>query len=630
MSTNSFSLRSRQRGVVILTLILVVLSTSSFVVLKALNASAARQAKRDNGTKQSLMEAKRALIGYAVAYQDDNNPDKGPGHLPCPDRDGGSPQGIAEANCQQVNDNETGRLPFRTLGLSEIKDGTGSPLWYAISDVYRSAAGPPLNSATTGTLQVDGANDVVAVIIAPGTAFHWQARTSSNDYDAGAFLEDDNASIGDGSFVTAPGDEFNDVVVQITRGELMTAVERTVLNEVAAALGNYFDDPDADDDANGNDPDCGADPDCDDGYPWLADFTNPEASNFVGAVDDFGGGDLAFGHLPLVRWDQPVVNNADFTADWSVATGGIAEAGADPPDEDCVRDISCTETFPVPFFFGVGFADHTFPADVTGALGGDWSQGTCRLSKETIVQDQGETVFQVVNCVATYDFRVTFMWEPFGLSIPISRDLRRVYELRLLNNQRNLAAPSGTSRRTFGMQESDGWSGAESTITVTDYDISDPENPIGSAVLTFDSMNTGDDIGLAGVPFDLEVSDDAIVNHDVSPGELPNWFAANLWHQQVLVQYAQAESPGDTDLTCVNDGSCLTLNLTRPGSTPIPDTSVRGVVLTVGPDLSGNRPTAALADYLEGNNATIDVVFDKQQVSAAFNDQLITLPLQRP
>lgn len=57
------------------------------------------------------------------------------------------------------------------------------------------------------------------------------------------------------------------MVVYITRGELMAAVERTVLNEAANALDNYFDDPDADDDTGGDDPDCGADTDCDDGYP---------------------------------------------------------------------------------------------------------------------------------------------------------------------------------------------------------------------------------------------------------------------------------------------------------------------------------------------------------------------------
>ena len=81
---------SRQRGVVILTLILIVLSASSFVMLKALNANTLRRAQIDTETNQALMEAKRALIGYAVAYKDPANPDKGPGHLPCPDRSGGS------------------------------------------------------------------------------------------------------------------------------------------------------------------------------------------------------------------------------------------------------------------------------------------------------------------------------------------------------------------------------------------------------------------------------------------------------------------------------------------------------------------------------------------------------------
>ena len=622
---------SRQRGVVILALLLVVFSASSFVVLKALNANTLRQAQLDLTTKQALMEAKSALMGYAIGWHvaDPSNPPalgKGPGHLPCPDHDAAGTPGSSDAvpSCTLASSNETGRFPWRTLGMHELLDGSGSPLWYAVSDNHRSTANPPLNSDAAGTLQVDNMTDVVAVIVAPGAALSGQYRNTSNDYSASDFLESGNASIGDNAFVSIATGDFNDAVVYITRGELMAAVERTVLNEVANALDNYFDDPDADDDTAGDDPDCGADTDCDDGYTWLSDFANPGTSNFVGAVDDFGGGDLAFGHLPLVRWDQPVTSNADFTSDWTVAAGGtFTPTGAEPPAELSVRRTDDTESFmafpPWPWIVG----DHTFPANVTGALGGPWSQGTCQLSKEII-----DTVnYQVVNCVATYDFRVSASWWIFSFD----RDIRRVYELEFKNNQRTLAAPSATVRRTLGMQETGSWSGAESTITVTDYDMTYGGGAIGSAIFTFDTMTTGDDLSISTVPFDLETSDDETVDHNASPGELPNWFVANNWHQHVLVQYAEAESPGDVDLTCVDDTTCLTLNVTRPAAgTPVSDTAVRGVVVSAGSDLAGNRPTATLTDYLEGNNATIDVIFDKQQVTTVFNDQLVTIPLQRP
>ena len=616
---------SRQGGVVVLALLLVVFSASSFVVLKALNANTLRQAKVDMTTKQALMEAKSALMGYAIGWHvaDPSNPPalgKGPGHLPCPDHDAAGTPGSSDAvpSCTLASSNETGRFPWRTLGMHELLDGSGSPLWYAVSDNHRVTANPPLNSDTAGTLQVDNATDVVAVIIAPGTALDGQYRTTSNDYSASEFLEGGNASIGDNAFVSIATGDFNDAVVYITRGELMTAVERTVLNEVANALDNYFDDPDADDDSFGNDPDC------DDGYPWLSDFANPGTSSYMGAVDDFGGGELAFGHLPLVRWAQPVTGNADFTTDWTVATGGtFTPTGAEPPEESSVRRTDDTESFDLfPFCPGLVVADHTFPANITGALGGPWSQGTCQLSKEII----DTASYQVVNCVATYDFTVENVEYPPWV---FDRDIRRVYELEFRNNLRTLAAPSATARRTFGMQETGSWSGAQSTITVTDTDVT-YGGEMGSATFTFDTLNTGDNLNIAAVPFDLEVSDDSTVDHNTSPGELPNWFVANNWHQHVLVQYAQAESPGDVDLTCVDDTTCLTLNVTRPDAgTPVTDTAVRGVVVSAGSDLAGNRPTATLNDYLEGNNATVDVTFDKQQVTTVFNDQLVTIPLQR-
>ena len=521
---------SRQRCVVVLALLLVVFSASSFVVLKALNANTLRQAKVDLTTKQALMEAKSALMGYAIGWHvaDPDNPPalgKGPGHLPCPDHDAAGTPGSSDAvpSCTLASSNETGRFPWRTLGMHELLDGSGSPLWYAVSDNHRVTANPPLNSDAAGTLQVDNATDVVAVIIAPGTALDGQYRTTANDYIASEFLEGGNASIGDNAFVSIASGDFNDAVVYITRSELMSSVERTVLNEVANALDNYIDDPDGDDDSFGNDPDCGADTDCDDGYPWLSDFANPGTSNFVGAVDDFGGGDLAFGHLPLVRWDQPVTSNADFTADWTVAAGGTFDpTGAEPPAESSLRGTDDTEGFLIhPALPWI--VDHTFPANITGALGGPWSQGTCQLSKEII----DSVNYQVVNCVATYDFTVTISFPPW---FSFSRNIRRVYELELNNNQRTLAAPSATVRRTFGMQETGSWSGAESIITVTDTDLSWGFGEIGSATFTFDTMNAGDDLNIAAVPFDLEISDDETVDHNASPGELPNWFVANNWH----------------------------------------------------------------------------------------------------
>lgn len=599
--------RHRQRGAVVLLFLLLAVSGSAFVMLKALNESAARDARQRYESTAVLNAAKRALIGYAVAYADGTHAlGKGPGHLPCPDHDPAGTVGSSDAvpDCTLASSNETGRFPWRTLGLPELRDGSGAPLWYAVSDAFRSNASPPLNSDTAAGLTVDARTDVVAVVIAPGEALAGQSRTGANDYTPAAWLEDANATTGDGVFASAASGAFNDVVLAVTRAELMAAVERTVVTEVANALDAYFDDPDGDD-VGGNDPDCGADPDCDDGYPWLADFDNPATSNYAGVVG------TRFGHLPFVRAGVPF--DADFTAAWDVAAAGtLTGSGVEQPSDDCVRNTACTQQFAVQFILGVPILSFpvVFPGTVSGAPGGPWSQGRCTT-------DGPGTVV----CTATYDFTASLFM--------LTRDFRRVYTLSFTSNTQ-LQPPTGSARRALAVQASGAWSGAAATLTVTDY-----ERPslteIGRKSLTFAALAPGDDVALAGVPFDLEVSDDAVVDHTASPGELPNWFFANDWHRHVVVRYATAESPGDAALTCTADGSCLTVNVQWPASpAPVADPAVRGVVLAAGPDLSGNRPSANVGDYLEGENATLDTTFDALPASAAFNDRVVTLPLQRP
>ena len=53
----------------------------------------------------------------------------------------------------------------------------GQGLWYALSDNFRNSPKlEPLNSETEGQLSVDGNNDIVAVIIAPGAPIGNQSR----------------------------------------------------------------------------------------------------------------------------------------------------------------------------------------------------------------------------------------------------------------------------------------------------------------------------------------------------------------------------------------------------------------------------------------------------------------------
>jgi hypothetical protein len=160
-------------------------------VLLTVAGSSAIDTEREMRTAQALAKAKEGLIAYAVAVLPDTFA-KRPGELPCPDLNN---DGKAELLCDTV-EQRIGRLPWKTLGLSDLRDADGERLWYALSTRYQRKnsnqcdhAGDPtcLNSETPGTITVrdshgtlvhDGttpANDpaivptgAIAVVFSPG------------------------------------------------------------------------------------------------------------------------------------------------------------------------------------------------------------------------------------------------------------------------------------------------------------------------------------------------------------------------------------------------------------------------------------------------------------------------------
>ncbi len=263
--------RRKQIGATLLAYILVLISGTSYLLVRNYNANIQKiESATEAGIKLKL--AKQALIGYATTYPDNVNATEGPGYLLCPDTDN---DGMAEANCSLGGGTTIGRFPWKTLELLDIYDTSGQTIWYALSENYRYGANKqiPLNSETEGQLSVDGINDIVAVLFSPGEPVTGQNRTSGSNLIS-HYLEDDNADA-DTAFVTtlaAPNVKrldgiydandslvFNDKLVYITRQELMDAVEKRVLGEVSQILGNYF-------------TTYGA-------YPWLAPFADPKAIN---------------------------------------------------------------------------------------------------------------------------------------------------------------------------------------------------------------------------------------------------------------------------------------------------------------------------------------------------------------
>ena len=243
------------QGAALLALMLALIAGSSWLLLSELNGHTQHHERRAN-SGLALNRAQQALLSYAMNYPELRaNPEKGPGFLPCPDRNN---DGRPETNCAHSTGTTLGRLPFAILGLDDPRDSSGERLWYAVSPNFRNTQSNHalLNSETPGRLNVDDMDDVVAVVIAPGSPQAGQFRRPSNN--AADYLEGDNASVANGRFSAVAG---NDQVATITRAALMRVVERRVLNEVRAALARYQADHA--------------------GYPLLAQFADPHAGNRV-------------------------------------------------------------------------------------------------------------------------------------------------------------------------------------------------------------------------------------------------------------------------------------------------------------------------------------------------------------
>jgi hypothetical protein len=128
--------RSRHRGgglpLLLAALALALVSAGAL----ALSSSSTAQ-HRLRATERALAQAREALLAHAADRPIDAR--VGPGYLPCPDLDD---DGWAEATCGSLaghlgQDERLGRLPWKTLGLPDLRDGHGERLWYAVSTRYK-------------------------------------------------------------------------------------------------------------------------------------------------------------------------------------------------------------------------------------------------------------------------------------------------------------------------------------------------------------------------------------------------------------------------------------------------------------------------------------------------------------
>lgn len=214
---------------------------TAFLIASALNRSGADISnERLDRTTSALRQAKAALIAYAASEQWQNQGGVTPfqpGALPCPDRDN---DGIAEDHEVPQKPCNTslkriGRFPWKTIGADDLRDASGESLWYAVSASFLKNT--PLytnviNSDTLGQLTVNGAgpaNNVVAIVFAPGETIQGQLRSPANLNDPASYLEQfDALTYATFTSTASPSAINNDRLLIITQADLMAAVEPIV------------------------------------------------------------------------------------------------------------------------------------------------------------------------------------------------------------------------------------------------------------------------------------------------------------------------------------------------------------------------------------------------------------------
>jgi hypothetical protein len=257
-----------QRGMMLIILMFIVGLAATTYLVYALNANTLK-IERDKKTAEALSEAKNALIGWSAGHA------TLPGTLPCPDLNNSGTSGT----CNDTSGN-IGRLPWKRLGLNDLRDGSGECLWYALSPRYRNTLSGsfrvpyPINGdGIPGTLTVKGAdgnnlpapvNPVIAVIIAPGAPLTMQNRssatssvcggnnTASNYLDTAQGVDNSTGNVSgiNYTFIAgAPSNTFNDRLIYITAGEFYQAIRKRMVKEILgnvtapAGPADYYNDP---------------------------------------------------------------------------------------------------------------------------------------------------------------------------------------------------------------------------------------------------------------------------------------------------------------------------------------------------------------------------------------------------
>lgn len=227
-----------QRGFTLIELAIVLVVITLLIGGLVGPLSAQIQARRILETRQTLKEAREAIVGYAMTHDTAGGTPRP--YLPCPDVDG---DGIEEARVAGDCPENAGWFPWVTLGTAS-QDAWGNRLHYAAhADLTSSTNGFHAGSAvapsapwnqvgsSAGCAVVDTAADVPVVLVSHG-ANGWGARNVGGNTLAPPGSADELENLdSNGCYVSRPPSkldasnaEFDDLAAWISFPQLIARV----------------------------------------------------------------------------------------------------------------------------------------------------------------------------------------------------------------------------------------------------------------------------------------------------------------------------------------------------------------------------------------------------------------------
>ncbi len=229
----------------------------------------APEQKADRQTALALAQAKEALLGNAAANAD-------PGTLPCPSMDGKKGRantvtvgGVHGIRCGSTTiKSNFGWLPWYTLHLGDLREGSKNLLWYMLGSGYvdKGSYSPPPRptsplTVTVITVDINPSDfsetvlssvtytDIAAVVLAPGAPLQGQNRSGTAETDSSYFPQYFEGAVDSAAdTITIKVEKqhnyakikYNDQFVLIAGKEVLDRSTPLVSQSVAVELENYY------------------------------------------------------------------------------------------------------------------------------------------------------------------------------------------------------------------------------------------------------------------------------------------------------------------------------------------------------------------------------------------------------